>query len=93
LAAFLLFLGVGWMALSYLRIEMLNRRTVNLAPSAAALTQLKSKEKRPLVYSVPGDKVHYHASTHLPPNSDRRALSEEAALSRGLKPCPICFKK
>lgn len=93
LAAFMLLLGAGWAALSYLRVGLYSRQAPSTIPSAAALTQLKSRLKEKLVYSVPEDKVHYHASTHLPPHSDRTAMSEEAALSRGLKPCPICFKK
>ena len=44
-----------------------------------------------LVYSCAIDKDFYHASTHLPSRCERTALSEEAALQRGLKRCKACF--
>ncbi len=44
-----------------------------------------------LVYSCTGDNEFYHASTHLPSRCQRSALSEEAALRRGLKPCRKCM--
>jgi hypothetical protein len=44
-----------------------------------------------LVYSCVADKDYYHASTHLPARCERTAVSEEAAIKRGLKRCRSCF--
>lgn len=55
----------------------------------AAQQQIETK----LVYSCPSDKEHYHTSKHLSTNCARIALSETAAIERGLKRCPSCFSK
>ncbi len=44
-----------------------------------------------LVYSCANDQEFYHLSTHLPSQTERSALSEEAALKRNLKPCSVCI--
>jgi len=103
--AFTLVLCAGWVALSYIRTEWSNRSKpgANEKPaSAVAEANLQTREMIPvetrrlsqpvkLVYSCAGDREFYHVSTHLPPKAERSAISEEAALRRGLKPCSVCL--
>ena len=101
LTAFIILLGAGWVAVSYLKNEVITRwrgATENKAPStlnnsavqidSAASTETKAVR---LVYSCSEDQEYYHASTHLPSRCERTALSEEAALRRGLKHCRVCL--
>jgi hypothetical protein len=103
LAAFLFLLGAGWVALCYLKTEVVarwNGTTENAsvpskksavrveAASAPEVQKLSTPVK--LVYSCAGDNDYYHVATHLPARCERSALSEEAALQRGLKRCRIC---
>jgi hypothetical protein len=57
-----------------------------LVSNAAA----QKKESR-LVYFCATDKENYHVAKHLGSPCTRIALSESAALERGLKPCSHCF--
>ncbi|HXG64142.1 MAG TPA: hypothetical protein VNO70_03485 [Blastocatellia bacterium] len=69
------------------------------ASTAARTNEAATPEVKPLtapvrlVYSCAGDNRHYHTAGHLPARGERSALSEEAALQRGLKPCPLCISK
>jgi hypothetical protein len=96
----------GWVAVSYLKSEMMTRlRAVatedsdpsTLNTSTVQIADGVSPEAKPLsspvrlVYSCGEDKEYYHASTHLPTPCDRTALSEETAIRRGLKHCAICL--
>jgi hypothetical protein len=104
LAAFMVLLGAGWVALCYLKTEMVTRwnGATETAPSSsknlpvrvegASSPQIKqlSAPVR-LVYSCAGDNQYYHVATHLPSRCERAALSEDAALQRGLKHCRICM--
>lgn len=100
LTAFLVLLGAGWIALSYLKSDLVDRWQSGGPRSAAASvavpieqTASDSKVASPsrLVYSCVDDRDYYHASTHIPARCSRTALSEEAALGRGLKRCKRCF--
>ena len=104
LTAFILLLAAGWVAVNYLKNEVLTRwRSTSdaAAPAAANSAAAQSSDgatdikavRLPvrLVYSCTGDKQFYHNSTHLPAKCDRAAMSEEAALSRGLKRCHVCI--
>ena len=104
LTAFLVLLCLGWVALSYLKSDLVDRarpaatETAIASKSAAVpVKESASAELRPiaaaarLVYSCVDDKEYYHASTHLSARCDRTALSEEAATARGLKRCKACF--
>ena len=106
LTAFIILLGAGWVAVSYLKNQVTSRwhntAPDNRAPSAlnnsgVRISEASAPETRPLsspvrlVYSCVEDKEFYHASTHLQQRCQRSALSEEAALRRGLKHCPICL--
>jgi hypothetical protein len=53
----------------------------------------KQNNASKLVYSCSTDKEHYHTSKHLSSNCARIALSESAAMERGLKPCSICISE
>jgi hypothetical protein len=103
-AAFIVLLAVGWVALNYLKSEAFDRwrngspDTVSASRSALVpvgetsspeVKALKSPVR--LVYSCASDKEFYHASTHLPARCERTAVSEEAAIQRGLKRCLTCF--
>jgi hypothetical protein len=46
-----------------------------------------------LVYFCPSDKEQYHTLKHLSSHCARIALSETAAMERGLKRCPSCFSE
>jgi hypothetical protein len=97
----MLLLAAGWVAVNYLKNEVLMRwRTpgeTTASASSAALPSTDSSEAKAartpvrMVYSCVGDKQYYHNSTHLPAKCDRSAMSEEAALSRGLKRCHLCL--
>jgi hypothetical protein len=104
LTAFIVLLAVGWVALSYLRSDMFDRwRTGSSASvSASKSTVVPIKEGSApevkqlpapvrLVYSCTADKDYYHVYTHLPSRCDRTAVSEQAAIERGLKRCRACF--
>jgi hypothetical protein len=100
LTAFIVLLGAGWVALSYLKSDLPDRWQSGGPRSAAAsvtvpVEQTGSESKRAtavrLVYSCVEDRDYYHASTHLSSRCERTALSEEAALGRGLKRCKKCF--
>jgi hypothetical protein len=104
LAAFTVLLCVGWVALSYVKSDLLNRwrsgtsDTVSASKSAVVpVKEVSAPEVKELttpvrlVYSCVADKVYYHASTHLPVRCERTALSEEAAIGQGLKRCKACF--
>ena len=103
LAAFTILLTIGWVALNYLKSDILDRSrnsppqpaTVSQA-AAVSLADANPAESRQqttparLVYSCSSDHEFYHGSTHLR-RCERTALSEEAAVQRGLKRCKICF--
>ena len=105
LTAFILLLAAGWVAVNYLKNEVLTRwrspvetasPSVN-SSSAAVQSGEATTDAKParvpvrLVYSCVDDKQFYHNSTHLPAKCDRTAMSEEAARSRGLKRCHLCL--
>jgi hypothetical protein len=103
LAAFAVLLAIGWVALNYLKSDILDRSR-NSAPQTATVSQAAAvpvadanssaaqQQTAPsrLVYSCGSDKEFYHGSTHLK-RCERTALSEQTAIQRGLKPCKICF--
>jgi hypothetical protein len=103
LSAFLVMLGAGWVVVSYLKTNALDRwrngSPENVSVTKAATVPLKeasleTKSLSPslrLVYSCAADKEFYHVSTHLPARCERTAVSEEAAIQRGLKRCRTCF--
>lgn len=104
LTAFLFLLGAGWVALCYLKTEVGSRwsgasesATLPSKKSSARVEEGSSPEIKRLsapvrlVYSCAGDSDYYHVATHLPARCERSALSEEAALQRGLKRCRVCM--
>ena len=100
LTAFIVLLAAGWVAVNYLKNEVLMRWRSPGESTASASVALPSndaasdsKTARPvrMVYACTGDKQYYHNSTHLPAKCDRSAMSEEAALARGLKRCHLCL--
>jgi hypothetical protein len=104
LAAFIVLLGAGWIAVCYLKNEFANRRPVSAdqqttaaSVSANETAQTESVEVKRLakpvrlVYACSSDRDYYHASSHLPSRCDRSALSEDAAFERGLKACSVCM--
>lgn len=103
-AAFAVLLAAGWVALSYIKSDVIDRwrsapsqsTTVSKAAtvpvkdvSSPEVKQLAAPVR--LVYSCASDGEYYHGSTHLPGRCERTALSEEAAIQRGLKRCKVCF--
>jgi hypothetical protein len=105
LTAFVLLLAAGWVAVNYLKNEVLTRwrspvetaSPTATSSSAAVQSNEATTDARAtrlpvrMVYSCVGDKQFYHNSTHLPAKCDRTAMSEEAARSRGLKRCHLCL--
>ena len=102
LTAFIVLLAAGWVAVNYLKNEVLMRwrspSDSTVSASAATLpandAAANSKAARApvrMVYSCVDDKQFYHNSTHLPAKCDRSAMSEEAARARGLKRCNLCL--
>lgn len=104
LAAFIVLLCAGWIVLSYLKSDLFDRwrssssDTVSASKSAVVpVKETNAPEVKQLtapvrlVYSCAADKDYYHASMHLPARCERSALSEEAAIGRGLKRCKTCF--
>ena len=98
--AFMFLLAAGWVAVNYLKNEVLTRWHSETAPSASSAAvpsneaTAEAKTVRlpvRMVYSCAGDQQFYHNSTHLPSRCDRTAMSEEAALTRGLKRCHACL--
>lgn len=106
LSAFIVLLGAGWITISYLKAEWANSpqaastdKKIPASTSAVRSNEAVTPEVKPLttpvrlVYSCVGDDQHYHTAGHLPTRRERSALSEDAALQRGLKPCPVCISK
>lgn len=105
LLTFLAIFCIGWVALSYLRLELggLDRPENQAVAIGSALTAPRqaepvanpapAKAEPTLVYSTASDTVNFHTATHVPSNLARTALSEDAARARGLKPCAICMRK
>ena len=105
LTAFIILLGAGWVAVSYLKNEIItrwhgateNKASATLNNPAVQIDNVASTETKALstpvrlVYSCSEDQEYYHASNHLPSRCERTALSEEAALRRGLKHCRVCL--
>jgi hypothetical protein len=101
LTAFMVLLGAGWIAVCYLKNEINHyvygpphetpSRSAALHVGEAAVTPKTSAV--PLVYSCVGDKENYHTLAHMPDRCERKALSEQAALQRGLKPCQLCLSR
>jgi len=104
--ALIVLLAVGWMAVSYLRAELVSREPApgddgavstssRPAVERSEITPIEMKTVAPLrlVYSCAADTEHYHTQAHLPSNCARTALSEEAAARRGLKRCLFCLRK
>lgn len=105
-AVLITLLSAGWVALSFLRSELGRRPSLSgtevkaredlsLSASSAepAPEGVSAGKTSILVYSASGDSDFYHSSSHLPARSERTALSEDAARTRGLKPCPICLRR
>lgn len=100
-------LGTGWVVVSYIKGEITHSGNQDSASASGADPQentLRIDQNRMpevkrlsapvrLVYSCAEDKEHYHLSTHLSARCERNALSEEAALKRNLKPCPVCIPR
>jgi len=98
LVLFGLLMGTGWVGLSYLKSEVhggppkgADRVTRN-TPAPATPIEINTAVPS-LVYAVPGDAAYYHTSGHLSSLRRRNAMSEDAALKKGLKPCPICMRR
>ena len=100
LTAFMFLLAAGWVAVNYLKNEVLTRWHSEAAPPAvnaaasssdAAADVKAARQPIRMVYSCAGEPQFYHSSTHLPTRCDRTAMSEEAALTRGLKRCHLCL--
>jgi hypothetical protein len=74
--------------------QSLNPNPVSLNVNQVAATQVDAEKKETkLVFSCTSDKEHYHTAKHLTSHCARIALSEGAAVERGLKPCSICFSE
>jgi hypothetical protein len=103
LTVFLFLLGVGWVALCYVRAEMTARSqgATETGPSVkSTAVQINAADasqfKQPtapvrMVYRCAGDDHSYHTAAHVPQGCERTALSEDAALQRGLKHCQVCM--
>lgn len=104
LAAFVVLLAAGWVVVSFLKSDVLDRwrtgasetrsaqRSSSTPAQSTALPEVKQHvAPARLVYSCSADKDYYHMSTHLPPGCERTALSESGAIQRGLKRCRACF--
>jgi hypothetical protein len=70
------------------------RSDVQTAPLAGqGLAQPTVLSKRDaIVYVVNGDSVYYHCPVHAMHDSQRQAVALSVAKSRGLTPCPVCFR-
>ena len=106
LTALIILLAAGWMTVSYLRVELANNwRSAPADASSVTPSKVPTVEKTEasavdvklqhvpvsLVYWCGGDAESYHTAAHLASNCSRTALSEEAALRRGLKRCLVCL--
>lgn len=99
--AFVVLLSGGWVALNYIRGEL---QGFKKPPAAAAVAPVAQSEQSltavgrassgslRLVYFCTSDSGYYHAATHLE-HCRKTALSEDAALSRGLKRCTVCLPR
>jgi hypothetical protein len=103
LTAFLVLLGAGWVALCYLRAEMSTRphgagenspsvKSTSVQAGAPDAFQAR-KQTAPvrMVYWCEGSGQYYHTAAHMPRRCERTALSEAAALQRGLRHCQVCM--
>lgn len=101
LTAFIILLGAGWVAVCYLKTEIIGYmygppQEAHQRPGVMQVGESAAMPKTPaapLVYSCTGDAEHYHSLAHMPDRCERTALSEQAALQRGLKPCQVCHPR
>ena len=106
LILFIILFGAGWVVLSYVKTGMVasdntgqtsSPAIMDAAANSAQINHSDSPEINRLsmpvrlVYSCAGENESYHTSAHLPSKCEQSALSEEAALRRGLKPCRVCM--
>jgi len=59
-------------------------------PGSRPSTVLSRREA--MVYIVSGDDVFFHTPVHVMHEAQRQAVAVSVARSRGLVPCPVCFK-
>ena len=101
-------LCAGWIALSYCKNNLFfadrnlitpatTQSSTNL-PSRTVTSQTVTENKLSdstsrLVYLLPSDKQYFHSLKHVPAKVERVAVSENAAIERGLKPCPLCISQ
>ncbi len=97
----------GWIGLSYCKNNLFftERNLITPAPNQLSSTTTATRKAdnqtttsgkateatAPLIYIQPTDKQRFHTAKHLSANRERIAISKEAAIERGLKPCPICL--
>lgn len=92
---------VAWVAFSFARISLAGdfepaaASSAQLVPAAkpaeaSAATNLGRRES--LVYVTSGDERHYHQCGHNPTGAERQAITTGLARTRGLQPCPACFR-
>ena len=92
---------VAWVAFSFVRISLAGDAPPVSAHADAALPAKKPEnqgssnlsQKDSLVYISDGDAQHYHQCGHNPTGNERQAVVPALARTRGLTPCPACFKE
>jgi hypothetical protein len=87
---------VAWLAIAFDRVGLAGARDVAPLTQATTVSQQAPRtttlaKREAMVYLVAGDETHYHASVH-EPNTNRKAMCVSMAKSRGLAPCPACFR-
>lgn len=106
LAILAVLVGGGWLILALGRTSSgraAAMRTVEVAaPKAdvqatpvsnpAGLKPTVLARREPMVYVIADDSVFYHCSVHVMHETERQAVGLSVAKSRGLEPCPVCFK-
>jgi hypothetical protein len=96
LSAFLVLMIGGWLTLCYIKSNLERRSPILTRPVEAAMASVavhpQPETRVHLVYAAPADQRYYHRPNHVPGAGERTALSEDAALRLGLRPCPICMR-
>ena len=90
---------LGFARVGFAEIEQPNPRTSQPASESAVSNEATTNarggtlaRRECLVYITDGDATHYHSSVHTANESERKALSIDLARSKGLEPCPTCFR-
>jgi len=89
----------AWVVFSFVRTslagapEVEQQQAIQTTRTSEATSQTQLSKREPIVYISAADTTYYHQCGHTPEGGGRQALSASLARSRGIQPCPVCFRR